>query len=143
MPTRKLSTALDELASRFAGAILDAVRTASLDELLAGGVAPAARTARRRPERQESTSQPSARRSPRSTSAPVGRPARRSSATIARAIERVVSLVKKHKDGLRSEQIRAELAMRANEMPRVLRAALAQKALKAKGQRRGTRYFAT
>jgi hypothetical protein len=51
--------------------------------------------------------------------------------------------VKKHKDGLRSEQIRAELGMRANEMPRVLREALAKKALKTTGQRRGTRYLAT
>jgi hypothetical protein len=72
---------------------------------------------------------------------PAGRLARRSPEQIAKAVERVVALVKKSKDGLRSEQIRAELKLDKRELPRVLGEGLTKKVLKSKGQKRATRYF--
>jgi len=71
-----------------------------------------------------------------------GRLKRRSPAEIAKALDRVVALVKSKKDGLRAEQIRASLGMQAKEMPRVLQEGLAKKKLKAKGQKRATTYTA-
>jgi hypothetical protein len=141
MPSRNLQSALSELASNFATDVLATIRTASLDELVSGGGGHAL-PARRGPGRPRSTgaSRPPG-ASPRPTRAPTGRLARRSPEQIAKALERVVALVKKHKDGLRSEQIRAELRMRPNEMPRVLGEGLAKKLLKSKGQKRATRYF--
>jgi hypothetical protein len=67
---------------------------------------------------------------------------RRSAAQIAKTLDNIVALVKKHKDGLRAEQIRQQLRMEAKEMPRVLSDGLAKKKLKKKGQKRATTYFA-
>jgi hypothetical protein len=50
--------------------------------------------------------------------------------------------VKKHRGGLRAEQIRAELGMLPKEMPRVLKDGLAARKLTSKGQKRATTYFA-
>ena len=58
-------------------------------------------------------------------------------------LDGVVALVKKHKEGLRAEQIRSELALVAKEMPRVLKEGLSSRRLKSKGQKRATTYFAS
>jgi len=71
-----------------------------------------------------------------------GRLARRSAEDIAKMLDQVLAVVKKHKDGLRAEQIRAELRLQAKEMPRILKEGLGKKKLKAKGQKRATTYFA-
>jgi hypothetical protein len=44
--------------------------------------------------------------------------------------------------GLRSEQIQKSLGLDKRELPRVLRTGIAKKALKSKGQKRATIYFA-
>jgi Fic family protein len=59
-----------------------------------------------------------------------------------RALDGVIALVKKHKGGLRAEQIRAELGMQAKEMPRVLSEGLSKKKLKRRGRKRATTYSA-
>jgi hypothetical protein len=132
-----LRSSLNALAASFANAVLDAIRGASLEELLAesGGGA-------RRP-----SGRPSARSKPASTSGPrsarkPGRLKRRSGADIAKALDQVIALVKTKKDGLRAEQIRAALKMQSKEMPRVLKEGLAKKKLRSKGQKRSTTYFA-
>lgn len=135
-----LRSALNGLASDFASAVLDAIRTASLDELLSGSAARGA-AVRPGPGRPRGSGASKASSAPRPKRTPTGRLARRSPEQIAQAVERVAALVKKHKDGLRSEEIRAELGMRPNEMPRVLGEGLAKKVLKSKGQKRATRYF--
>jgi hypothetical protein len=61
---------------------------------------------------------------------------------IAKALDQVVALVKKHKDSLRAEEIRANLGMDRKEMPRVLKEGLSTKKLKSKGQKRATTYTA-
>ncbi len=55
---------------------------------------------------------------------------------------KVIGLVKKHKGGLRAEEIRANLGMLPKEMPRILKEGVATKKLSTKGQKRATTYFA-
>ncbi len=141
MPIGNLRSALNDLASNFASAVLDAIKIASLDELASGSARDAA-PARRGPGRPRgSGTSRSPGGLPRPKRSPAGRLARRSPEQIAQAVERVVALVKKSKDGLRSEQIRAELKLDKRELPRVLGEGLAKKVLKSKGQKRATRYF--
>ncbi|MGH7439932.1 MAG: hypothetical protein ACRENE_29945 [Polyangiaceae bacterium] len=130
-----LRSHLDALAATFANAVLEAIRGASLEELLAesgGG-------SRRGPGRPRKLATTSAASSSRRSS---GRLARRSPEQIAKALDQVVALVKGKKDGLRAEQIRAALKMESKEMPRVLKEGLAKKKPKAKGQKRATTYTA-
>jgi hypothetical protein len=129
----RLRSHLNALAASFANSVLDAIRAASLEELLAessGG----ARRGPGRPSRKTASAAPRARKS--------GRLARRSPEDIAKALDRVVALVKTKKAGLRAEQIRATLRMQSKEMPRVLKEGLSKKKLKSKGQKRATTYFA-
>jgi hypothetical protein len=122
----KLQAQLNQLAQNFATSLLDAVRGSPLQELLGDG-----RAERRSPRFDGS---PRANRSS-------GRLSRRSAEDIAKALEKVVSLVKKHGGGLRAEQIRHALGLQAKEMPRILQEGLSTKKLKSKGQRRATTYL--
>jgi hypothetical protein len=137
MRRMSLRSTLDSLAASFANAVVDAIRGASLQELLAesgGG-------ARRGPGRPpKSKAEPVAPAAPRARKP--GRLPRRSAEQIAQVLSRVVALVKSNKDGLRAEEIRSALQMEAKEMPRVLKEGLAKKKLKAKGQKRATTYSA-
>ena len=126
-----LHSQLSSLASSFASAVLDAIKSASLEDLLSESRAPV------KPRREQANGAPRATR-PRSA----GRLKRRSPEDIAGALDKVVALVKRNKNGLRAEQIRDELAMQAKEMPRVLKEGLAKKQLKSRGQKRATTYFA-
>jgi hypothetical protein len=130
-----LHSQLNHLAASFANAVLAAIRAASLEELLAESGASRGRAT----HLKAPPAAVAARTSPRK---PSGRLPRRSPAQIAKTVDRVVGLVKKHKDGLRAEQIRVELGLLAKEMPRVLKDGLAAKKLSAKGQKRATTYFA-
>jgi hypothetical protein len=131
-----LKSSLEALASSFASSVLDAIKGASLEELLAesGGVP------RRGPGRPPASSAVGNPRPVRATRS--GRLKRRSPEDIAKALDQIVALVKTKKTGLRAEQIRTALRMQSKEMPRVLKEGLAKKKLKAKGQKRATTYFA-
>jgi hypothetical protein len=140
MPNSSLRSTLDSLANNFASAVLDAIRGASLQELLAeSGGAP-----RRGPGRPRTTTKAA----PAKASAPAvktgkgGRLARRSPAEIAKTLGTIVSLLKGKKAGLRSEEIRKALKLDVREVPRVLKEGLSKKALRSKGQKRATTYFA-
>jgi hypothetical protein len=128
-----LRSQLTELADSFTNAVLSAIRSASLEELLAesGG-------ARRGPSRSAGPARPAVRAGRASSS---GRLPRRSAEDIAQVLDSVVSLVKRHKEGLRAEQIREELGLQAKELPRVLKEGLSSRKLKSKGQKRATTYF--
>ena len=127
-----LQTQLNQLAQSFADAVLDAVRGSPLQDLLGGGRTASNGRSAPRPIG------PSSARANRSS----GRLPRRSAADITKALDQVVSLVKKHADGLRAEQIRDELRLQAKEMPRILKEGLSKRVLKSKGQKRATTYFA-
>jgi len=139
-----LRSQLDTLAKNFANGVLAAIRTASLDDLLAeSGGAPGRSPGRRRARGGGGGDQPDPLRTPTAKKTKGGRLARRSPADIARTLEKAVALVKTKKTGLRSEEIRKALKLDVREVPRVLKEGLAKKKLKSKGQKRATTYFAT
>jgi hypothetical protein len=114
----RLHSRISQLTSSFVDSVLDAVKSSSISELLA----------------------PSA--VGRAMHAPAtGRLPRRSAEDIAKTLEIVVSLLGSRKNGLRAEQIRAELSMQAKELPRILKEGLNRKKLRTVGQKRATTYF--
>jgi hypothetical protein len=137
MPSNSLRSTLDSLATSFASAVLDAIRGASLQELLAeSGNAP-----RRGPGRlPKSASAPAAAKPARAGKG--GRLARRSPEEIAKTLDRIHGLLKAKKGGMRSEEIRKALKLDVREVPRVLKEGLAKKKLKSRGQKRATTYTA-
>jgi hypothetical protein len=145
MPNSLRST-LDSLASNFASAVLNAIKGASLDELV-GESAGAPRRSPGRPKGSRLRAQGGGggmpdplHVSPKKTKG--GRLARRSPADIANTLAQIVALVKTKKAGLRSEEIRKALKLDVREVPRVLKEGLAKKKLKSKGQKRATVYSA-
>jgi len=144
-----LRAALNALTSSFADSILSAIRSASLDDLVGkddGAHAVSNGRSARAPaaSRKAAKSAPAAAKAaPALSSASTGRLPRRSAEEITKVLDGVVALVKKHKEGLRAEQIRSELALVAKEMPRVLKEGLSSRRLKSKGQKRATTYFAS
>ena len=141
MPNTSLRSALDSLASNFASAVLDAIKGASLDELV-GETNGAPRRGPGRPRGSSTKTTATAARAsaPTAKKTKGGRLARRSPADIARALDAVVILVRRSTKGLRSEEIRKALKLDVREVPRVLKEGLSKKKLKSKGQKRATVY---
>jgi hypothetical protein len=143
-----LRTTLDHLASVFASSVLDAIRGASLQEILAesaGGAGGGRRGGRSRLEASvvsETGSHLGAPSSPAGARRRRGRLARRSAGDISQIVDSIVSLLERRPDGLRAEQIRAELGLEAKELPRPIAEALAGKRINKQGQKRATTYFA-
>jgi|SRR5580692_376479 hypothetical protein len=126
-----LRSSIHSLAQTFAAGVLEAIRSASLEEILGETSAP-----KRGPGR------PAGRRGPgRPPGSSSKRLARRSAKDIAKVTTSIVALVKKHPKGLRAEQIRAELGIAKKEWMRPLGLALASKKLTKKGEKRSTTYF--
>ena len=57
-------------------------------------------------------------------------------------VEAVVGVLRSSKDGLRSEQIQQALGLSKKDLVRPIQLALSSKAIKKKGERRATSYFA-
>jgi hypothetical protein len=139
MPTTSLRSTLDSLATTFAGAVLDAIRGASLQDLLAESGSVALRRGPGRPPGSANKTTPHvAARAARGGR----RLARRSPADIAATLDQIHGLLKAKKAGLRSEEIRKALRLDVREVPRVLKEGLAKKKLKSRGQKRATTYTA-
>ena len=136
-----LHSALNELAASFASSVLNALRSASLEDLMAESSKSAGPALRRATRgfvgNGHATATPKVAHTSRE-----GRLKHRGPEDIAKALDQVIALVKKHKAGLRAEQVRAKLGMQAKEMPRILKEGLSKKVLKSKGQKRATTYFA-
>jgi hypothetical protein len=130
-----LRSSIQSLAQTFAAGVLAAIRSSSLEDVLGETSGP-----KRGPGR------PVAKRGPGHPARPAGssskRLARRSTKDLAAVTESIVALVKKHKTGLRAEQIRAELGIAKKEWMRPLGLALGSKKLTKKGEKRSTTYFA-
>jgi hypothetical protein len=140
MPSTSLRSTLDSLATSFASAVLDALKGASLQELLAESGTAAA--PRRGPGRPRATAAPVAAAPVARAPKPSGRLPRRSPEEIAKTLDRIHGLLKSKKAGMRSEEIRESLKLDVREMPRVLKEGLAKKKLKSRGQKRATTYTA-
>lgn len=149
-----LRSTIEALASQFASSVLDALRSASIDELVAvaGGAAPASASApaRRGPGRPRSTPSAAVEAAPASSGfgAPKakrgrgGRLGRRSAGDISQMIDAIVGALSKSAAGLRAEQIRETLGVEAKELPRPLAEALETGRITKSGQKRATTYFA-
>lgn len=133
-----LRSTIESLASQFASSILDALRSASIDELAdVAGRNGGARRGRPPAERTDSSAGPAARRRGRG-----GRLGRRSAGDITRMVESIVELLQRSSEGLRAEQIREALAVEAKELPRPLAEAISSGRITKSGQKRATTYFA-
>jgi hypothetical protein len=139
MPT--LNSQLQDLARSFAEQVVEAIRGASLQELVSNGEGAAGNGRRAR-----APAGPGDRPDPQSTApnrkGKNGRLPRRSPEEIAKALDKILLLVKTHKEGMRAEEIRAKLGLLSKEMPRILKEGLAKKKLASKGQKRATTYLA-
>ena len=158
--TNALHSSIHQMAADFASLVLNAMRGATLDDILSETQAPGARRgspapvpARRgpgRPRREASAESaaesapaagPKGRRGGRSSRG--GRLGRRSPGDIARVVGRIVDLLASHPAGLRAEQIRATLDLQAKELPRPITEALASRKIHKVGEKRATTYFAS
>jgi hypothetical protein len=125
---------LNDLASSFASFVLDAIRGASLEDLLAESSGRAHRVPQR--ASADGAPAPPARAARRRT----GRLPRRSADDIAQVVENIVGLLRQSSKGLRAEQIRQKLGLEAKELPRPLKEALDSGRLAKSGQKRATTY---
>ena len=128
-----LRTSIQSLAHAFAAGVLNAIRNSSLEDILTE----TSGAPKRGPGRPPGKRGPG--RPPRSSS---NRLARRSAEDLAAVTASIVALVTKHPNGLRAEQIRAELGIAKKEWMRPLGLALHSKKLAKKGEKRSTTYFA-
>jgi CRP-like cAMP-binding protein len=122
-----LQQTISQLAADFAAAVYEAVKRAPLADAAAG--IPAGRGRKAGGTRARSADRTSRLR-------------RRSEADITKTINAIVGLLKKNPKGLRSEHIQAQLGLAKNEVPRPLAKALAAGAIRKKGEKRSTTYFA-
>lgn len=65
---------------------------------------------------------------------------RRTAEDISEGVDQIVSLLQKHPDGLRSENIREELEMERKFLPKLITEALASKRITKSGEKRATLY---
>jgi hypothetical protein len=123
-----LQVTLNHLAADFAASVLQALRGASIDEI--SGLLGGARIARAVGAGSRGGRRAGGRRLNR-----------RSKADIDAVVDRIVSLLGKHKGGLRAEEIRQKLSLQAKELPRPIAEALSKKRISKHGQKRATTYF--
>ncbi len=128
-----LRSSIQTLADQFASGVIAAIRSASLEDILAetGGGRPAARTA---PRPAHGTGNSGGSR---------GRAGgRRSPADLSAVADSIVGLVARHPGGLRAEQIRAQLGIPRNALLRPLALAVSSRRLSKRGHKRSTTYTA-
>jgi hypothetical protein len=135
-----LRSQINDLAAGFVDQVMSAIKATSLHELVGasdvgGSVGP------RRAARMATTAIAPV-TSLKTPARKPGRLPRRSDVEIQASLAKIVALLQKHKQGLRAEEIRSNLAMQAKEMPRILKAGLSARKLSSKGQKRATTYFA-
>jgi hypothetical protein len=142
--TNALRSSLQQIATELASSILDALRSASLEDILSGSghSGSIAAGVRARPTKKASKAAAlpktvASRRPARSR-----RLGRRSPSALAAAVDRIVALLATKTRGLRAEQIRDALKLQSKELPRPLADALKAKRITKTGQKRATTYFA-
>jgi hypothetical protein len=140
-----LRNTIETLATHFAASVLDALRSASIDELVdVAGTGGATRRGPGRPRSAErdAAANGAASSAPRRRAGRGGRLGRRTASDITRMIESIVSVLTKAGAGMRAEQIREALGVEAKELPRPLAEAISGGRITKSGQKRATTYFA-
>jgi hypothetical protein len=132
-----LRNRLNDLAASFSAGVLDAIRGASLEELLSESSGGKSRASLRLPAAGSAPTSAAAPRRRRS-----GRLPRRSAGDISQAVEKIIGLLSTNPGGLRAEQIRQKLGIQAKELPRPLKEGLEEGRLSKVGRKRATTYFA-
>jgi hypothetical protein len=143
-PMSNIQAQIHVLARHFVDQVVEVLRGASLRDLISHDGGPGGAVGNGRPARSAAPNAsvaPVAALAPKATR-PNGRLARRSADEIQATLDKIVTLLRKQKDGLRAEEIRSNLGMLAKEMPRILKEGLSTKKLTSKGQKRATTYFA-
>jgi hypothetical protein len=137
-----LKSTIETLSEEFARNVLAALKHASIEEIMGvnGGAPRAARAATTGSTTRATGSAP--RKARPAATKRKGRLPRRSPAALAKVVDEIEQLLRKHADGLRAEQIRAELGLEAREMPRPLAEGLKDGRLTKTGDKRATTYFA-
>ena len=129
-----LRQTIEAQAVQFANAIVQALRSASLDELVSitsgGGRAPA-----RAPSAKTTVTVAAPK-----VAKKAGRLGRRSPSDIARTLDNIVAVLTAHPEGLRAEQLKAALNLDTREVPRPIAEGLKSGVLKKSGQKRATVY---
>lgn len=148
-----LKSTLESLASQFAMSILNALRSASIEEVMGvtgarasgGGTSAPAAPVKRGPGRPKKVAAAAPAAEPAAPAKRRGRPGRlprRSAEDIGGVVDSIFALLQSHPEGLRAEQIRAALDLHKKELPRPLAEGLATGAFTKEGQKRATTYFA-
>jgi hypothetical protein len=132
-----LRNRLNDLAASFSAGVLDAIRGASLEQLLSESSGGKSRASLRLPAAGSAPASAAAPRRRRS-----GRLPRRSAGDISQAVEKIIGLLSANPAGLRAEQIRQKLGIQAKELPRPLKEGLEDGRLSKVGRKRATTYFA-
>jgi hypothetical protein len=144
--SNRLEDAISKLSMTFATNLLEAIKGASLEEILgatagARGASPAVKRGPGRPPKAAAA--PAVAKPAASAKAPkAGRGGRRSSAEIESTIARIVGALKGNKSGMRSEQLQKALGIDKKDIFGPLTKALADGKLTKKGEKRSTTYFA-
>ncbi len=130
------------LAATFVDNLVAAIRGATMDDLaeLTDGSSPRPSKAMPSVAPSDLAEPPSVGKRGRAKRTASGRLKRRSPADIAKTIGAIEALLSSHPEGLRSEQIRAELRLEAKEIARPLFEAVVAGRLVAQGQKRATTY---
>lgn len=134
-----LQSRIQALSAAFADSIIAALRETSISELTsAAGVGGGGRGKHVHSisENIEETPTPRAAKAKKT-----GRLARRSEEDIAKVVEEILVVVKKHPEGIRAEELREELGLDKKEMPKPMLVALANGSLRKEGEKRATVYY--
>jgi hypothetical protein len=126
-----LRATLEALANDFAANVVQAMRGATLEELLVLANQKSALSTLRASSKGEPRARPRG-----------GRLGRRTAEALAELGDEIASILAKHPDGLRAEQLRTALGVEAKELPRPLADALREGKITKTGQKRATTYFA-
>jgi len=135
-----LQNRIQTLADSFAQGVLAAIRSASLEEILAGGGAAPKRGPGRPPKVAVSVPKAAPANPPKRGKG--GRLARRSPSDIEHVIGLITKALGDAGKGLRSEELQKVLKLSKKEIVGPLTQALASKRITKKGQKRATTYFA-
>lgn len=126
-----LRSSIQALAEEFTDGLLAVIRGASIEELTGGSSI----AATPRVSRASSNDDEPKKRKP-------GRLPRRSEEDIAALVDQIVACVADHPEGIRAEDLRAELKLDKKELPKPIMAALESGKIRKQGEKRATTYFA-